>query len=120
MNTPHVHKNSGTGWDNMPIVLVVSQNPVWDTHGRSRMPSQQFLHDRVDVGKGRPVREVRQSFATHDCVEFLLHLLLYFGVEGHSEEERSHHGIRLKEAMSVVNSSMYIARDSPCPPHLDD
>ena len=81
----------------MAIVLVVSQNPVRDTHGRSRMPSQQLLHERIDVGKGLPVREVGQSFAAHNSVKLLLRLLLHFWVEGHSEEECPCHGVRLEK-----------------------
>ena len=60
--------------------------PEMRTEGYSRVASQEFFHENVNVGHGIVVGEVWESPVAH-TINFALSLPLHFRIDSHGEEE---------------------------------
>lgn len=65
---PHIHEHSGTPRDEVPVVFIISDDPVWKSYQGAGVPSEQLLHECADVWEGGAVRKLRESFCAHDGI----------------------------------------------------
>ena len=72
------------------------------TYWSDRMPSENFLHEGVDIWQPLSIRQRRQAPSSDDLVNLILSFLLSLGKECHSEEEGRdrRHGLEIGQLVT--------------------
>ena len=83
---PDILENRGTRRDEIPLINIVLRNTLWESERQRASPSKKFLNQRRNIRQILLVRELWQTFASHNPVQFLLRLFHNVRVEGRNEE----------------------------------
>ena len=98
-NCPDVLDHSCSCRDEISSINVVLHGSVWDGDGERCVPSENLLHQSVDVRQVVFIREIREMPFSNDSIQFFLRSLHYLGVENHCQEERFQGRSCLNEAL---------------------
>ena len=82
-NRPDVLDHSGSCGDEVSSIDIVLHDSVWDSDGEGRIPSENFLHQCIDVRQIVFIREIGEVSFVDDSIQFLLCFPHRFRIENH-------------------------------------
>ena len=86
-NCPDVLNHSGPSGDQVSSINIVLHGSAWGGERERWTPSDNLLHQSIDVRQTIFMREIREFSPSNDSIQFLLRFLHCFGVDDHRVEE---------------------------------